>query len=142
MRGVHLKSFILYKIYYDFGVAYLGRTKQNLQSRLRGHFFSKPMHRTIAINLVTKIEYATFPTEADMFLYEIYYINKYKPPLNVDDKAHDDLTINLPPVEFAEFDCKLLKKWAEKLDEMEKAERSKQERLNEKREAGSGKRNA
>ena len=65
--------------------------------------FQKPMHRAISIHNVTKIEYAEFQTEADMFLYEIYFINKYKPPLNVDDKAHDDLTITLPEADWKEF---------------------------------------
>jgi excinuclease UvrABC nuclease subunit len=69
------------------------------------------MHRCININLVTKIEYAVFPTEADMNLYEIYFINKLKPPLNVDDKTRDELTVTLPDVEFKVFECHLWDKW-------------------------------
>ena len=107
---------ILYKIYYGFGLVYLGRTKQPLQDRIRGHLFQKPMHRNIDINLVTKIEYAEFPTEADMYLYEIYFINKLKPPLNVDDRARDEITVTLPNVEFKEFVIQLWEKWTEELN--------------------------
>ena len=38
----NLKGFIIYKIYYASGLIYLGRTKQPLKSRLRGHFFELP----------------------------------------------------------------------------------------------------
>lgn len=112
-----IKGYILYKIYYKNDLVYLGRTKQNLQIRLRGHFFGKPMHRKIDINQVTKIEYANFKSESDMFLYEVYYINKYKPALNVGNKAHDDLTINLPDIKFIEFRCKLMDKWIAQINE-------------------------
>ncbi len=105
------KKFILYKIYDDKGIIYLGRTKQKLQDRLRGHFFKKPMQREIDIDVVTKIEHAEFNSEADMFLYEIYFINLLKPILNKDDKARDELTVKLPEVEFKVFDCGIMKKW-------------------------------
>ena len=97
------KGFILYRIWYGDHLAYLGRTKQPLQARIRGHMFNKPMHRAIDIHNVTKIEYAMLQTEADMNLYEIYFINLWKPPLNVDDKARDGLTIMLPELQWTEF---------------------------------------
>lgn len=107
---------ILYKIYYGDLVVYLGRTKQPLQNRLRGHFFKKPMHRAIDINHVTKIEYAEFQTVADMYLYEIYYINKLKPSLNVDDLACDEITVTLPEVEFRSYDCHLFESWKNQIN--------------------------
>ena len=97
------KGFILYRIWYGDFIAYLGRTKQPLQARIRGHMFAKPMHRAIDIHNVTKIEYTTLTTEADMNLYEIYLINLWKPPLNIDDKAKDSLTIVLPELKWQEF---------------------------------------
>lgn len=106
-----VQGFLLYRIYYGDTLVYVGRTKQPLQSRIRGHLFAKPMHRTIAIEQVTKIEYARFQTEADMNLYEIYFILKDKPPLNVDDKTRDALTIELPPVEWRLFTTPLWDKW-------------------------------
>ena len=107
---------ILYKIYYGDVLVYLGRTKQPLQNRLRGHFFKKPMHRSIDINHVTKIEYAEFKTVADMYLYEIYYINRLKPSLNVDDLAHDEITVTLPEVPFIEYNCYLFESWKNQLN--------------------------
>lgn len=104
------KGFILYRIWYGIVLAYVGRTKQPLQARIRGHMFAKPMHRAIDIHNVTLIEYAEFQTEADMNLYEIYFINFWKPPLNVDDKARDSLTIILPDVSWKPF---IPNKWDE-----------------------------
>lgn len=107
---------ILYKIYYGDTLVYLGRTKQPLRSRLHGHFFQKPMHRIIDINQVTKIEYAEFKTVADMYLYEIYFINRLKPCLNVDDLAKDEITVTLPEVDFTEYICPLMDTWKEKIN--------------------------
>lgn len=112
---------ILYKIFYkneqgEDCLVYLGRTHQPLNNRLRGHFLKAPMMRMLDPRCVSKIEFAHFQTEADMFLYEIYFINKWKPPLNVDDKSKEELTIDLPPVAFQEFDCPLLEKWRQTVE--------------------------
>lgn len=126
-----VKGFILYKIFYGNDIVYLGRTKQPLQNRIRGHLFKKPMHRSININLVTKIEYAEFKTEADMNLYEIYYINFYKPTLNIDDKVKDNLTITLPDVEWKPFNIPLniplWEKWKEEIKQNDEAEKMRRE---------------
>lgn len=109
------KGFILYRIWYGKHLAYIGRTKQPLQARIRGHVFAKPMHRAIDIHNVTKIEYTGFPTEADMNLYEIYFINLWKPPLNVDDKARDNLTILLPDKKWIVFVPSKWEEWKNQL---------------------------
>lgn len=111
-----IQGFILYRFFYGETLIYLGRTKQLLQNRIRGHLFQKPMHRSICINQVTKIDYAEFSTEADMNLYEIYYINLWKPPLNIDDKCWDNLTVQLPDVEWKEFTTPLWNKWKEEVE--------------------------
>ncbi len=103
--------FTLYKIYFGEQLAYLGRTRQPLKQRLRGHFFKKKFHKCIDIYKVTRIERAETASCADMYLYEIYYINKLHPLLNKDDLAPDDLTISLPELEFLEFECNLMEKW-------------------------------
>ena len=89
---MRVQGFLIYRIWYGNCLVYVGRTKQPLQSRIRGHLFSKPMHRTVKIEQVTKIEYAELGSEADMNLYEIYYILRLHPPLNADDKARGDLS--------------------------------------------------
>ena len=42
-----MSKFTLYRIYYGDDIVYIGRAKQPLQNRIRGHLFAKPMHRTI-----------------------------------------------------------------------------------------------
>lgn len=113
-------SFILYRIFYDENLVYLGRTKQPLKDRIRGHLFQKPMHRSINIDLVTKIDYAEFLSEADMNVYEIYFINLWKPVLNIDDKAKDGLNINLPDVTWTEFQTHLWDKWIQEIHAKDK----------------------
>ena len=110
-------GFTLYRIFYDDNIVYLGRTMQPLKNRVRGHLFKKPMHREIDIHQVSKIEYATFKSQADMYLYEIYFINLWHPPLNKDDKATDSLTVYLPPVEWKEFSTPLWEKWRKEIEE-------------------------
>lgn len=109
------QKYIVYRIYYGDCLVYVGRTKQPLQNRIRGHLFSKPMHRTISIEQVTKIEYAELGSEADMNLYEIYYILRLHPPLNVDDKARDDLSVTLPELEWKEFTTPLWEGWRQEI---------------------------
>lgn len=110
-----IQGFLVYRIWYGDDLVYIGRTKQPLQNRIRGHLFQKPMHRTLSIDLVTKIEYAELQTEADMNLYEIYFILREHPPLNVDDKTRDYPTVELPPVAWSEFTTPLWEKWKNEL---------------------------
>lgn len=107
-------NYILYKIYYGDELVYIGRTTQNLKDRLRLHFFGKPMVKKIDILRTTKIEYTLCETMADMYLYEIYLINYYKPPINKDDKAKDDLTIVLPEPKFYPYWDNIIDKWKDK----------------------------
>lgn len=109
------KGFILYRIWYGNNLVYLGRTKQPLQSRIHGHMFAAEMHRAIDIHNVTKIEYVMLQTEADMNLYEIYFINLWKPSLNVDDKARDNLTISLPELNWKPFIPTNWESWKKKI---------------------------
>lgn len=107
----------LYRIWYDDAIVYVGRTNQPLQTRIRGHLMAKPMHRTIDINQVSKIDYHEFETEADMNLYEIYLILTLHPPLNVDDKTRDYPTVVLPAIEWEIFSTPLWEKWKQKITE-------------------------
>lgn len=130
------KKFLLYRVYYLNKIAYIGRTSQPLQTRLHGHLFKAPMMRTFNIDLISKIEFAELTSEADMFLYEIYYINKWKPALNVDDKAHDELSIILPELTWQEFATPLMAKWKEQLaerDAEQKKHKNEKEDLRKKR---------
>lgn len=72
---MYKKGFCIYKIYYGDCLIYIGRTKQDLAQRLRGHFFAKPMHRIIDLQEDLRVEYAACATQADMYLY-MGYLNK------------------------------------------------------------------
>lgn len=109
------KGNLLYRIYYGDHIVYVGRTRQELQTRIRGHMFAKRMHKNISIHSVSKIEYAECKTQADMYLYEIYYICKLKPDINRDDKPRDNLTLELPELEWKEFKPANWEKWKEEL---------------------------
>lgn len=124
------RTYMLYKIYYGDELVYVGRTAQPLKRRLYGHFSKAPMMRHLDARKVTKIEFASLETEADLYLYEIYYINLWKPSLNKDDKSKQPLTVELPPLEFREFECELLPKWKqmaqEKADEKHRRDQKKE----------------
>lgn len=109
------QNFLLYRIYYGDTLVYLGRTRQALQTRIHEHLFKKPMARSLFIDQISKIEYTEFKSEADMNLYEIYFINLWKPPLNVDDKAKDALSVRLPEVTWSEFSTPLWNKWQQEI---------------------------
>lgn len=113
-------SCYLYRIFYGDRLVYLGRTNQKLQDRIRGHLFKKPMHRTIYAEHVTKIEYAEFESQADRNIYEIYYINLWKPALNIDDKVKDKVTVKLPDVKWHRFETPLWEKWKKQIEEQDK----------------------
>lgn len=121
-------QYLIYRIYYDSlanesgeVLAYVGRTKQKLSDRLRGHVFGAKMHRVICARIVTRIEYAVLPTEADMNLYEIYHILTDKPLLNRDDTTKDLPTVELPPLEWMPYEPP---RWGEWLAEIDRRERS------------------
>lgn len=124
--------YLLYKVFYKGAdgefIAYLGRTKQRINARLRGHFKQLPMHKMIDIFSVSRIEVAECKTEADMFLYEIYYINKYKPTLNKDDKSKEKLTIELPELDFKTLhNEEIMEKWKNEIAGEREAAKRKEE---------------
>jgi hypothetical protein len=91
------------------------------------------MHKVIDITRVSKIEICNCKTQADMFLYEIYYINKIKPVFNCDDKSKDELTIFLPELNFEQYTPKRMDIWKEQILENEKAYKLKKQKEKENR---------
>lgn len=126
-----IRGFIVYRIYYGDNIVYVGRTKQPLTDRLRGHFFKKPMYKRIDVELVTKIEYSMLPTEADMNLYEIYYILTLHPTLNVDDKSKDYPTVSLPELKWEEWKGEILNKWIAEITKQKEKAKTVYERIRE-----------
>ena len=63
-----------------------------------------------------------------MFLYEIYYINKYKPTLNKDDKSKEKLTIELPELDFKTLhNEEIMEKWKNEIAGEREAAKRKEE---------------
>ena len=114
-----MNKHIVYRIYYGDQIVYVGRTNQPLQTRIRGHLFAKPMHRILNIDLISKVEFHEFDSEADMNLYEIYYILLLHPVFNVDDKTKDYPTVQLPAVEFTTATFKKWDIWKEEIRQKE-----------------------
>lgn len=47
-------------------------------------------------------DYCVLDSRADTDIYELFYINKYKPPLNADSNSNDKLTVTLPLLKFCD----------------------------------------
>lgn len=113
------KQYIIYLIftknqYGELYLSYLGRTSQPLINRLRDHMNNHGLAKKLNVNIIDSIKYAICDTQADMYLYEIYYINLWKPLLNSDDKAKDNLTISIDELEWIDYWNPLLDKWKDK----------------------------
>jgi len=110
---------MLYRIFYPSPdgeyIAYIGRSNADLTRRLRHHFLaSHKFQKKLFLCEKTRVETAKFDTVANMFVAEIAYINIEKPPLNVDDKADDELTlpVDLSGVKWKPWEkAHLLEKW-------------------------------
>lgn len=127
-----MQRFFVYKIYYGNELVYIGRTKQELINRMRAHMTKELDAVLIDPDLVTKIEYASCNTEADMCLYELYYINTFHPRLNTDSNTKDNLTVYLPDLNFTEFYFKpQLNKWKKAKREKEEKQLIKNQQLNQ-----------
>jgi excinuclease UvrABC nuclease subunit len=75
---------------------YVGKTKQKLSIRMSTHNHLP----NDCYNNVDKIYFGKVESEADMAIYEAYYINKYKPRYNTMLKYGDKLNIKLPDLDF------------------------------------------
>lgn len=105
-----MERYHVYRIFYGDELVYVGRTKQRLIDRMRAHMLHTDKIKINPLK-VTLIEYADCNSEADMCLYEVYYINMWHPRLNEDAKASDGLTVELPDLIWHEFYCPELQQW-------------------------------
>ena len=111
-----MKAYTIYKIYYGEELVYIGKTGMQLNQRLRTHFFKTPMVRMIDITQVSKIEHASM-SQADMIVMELYLINKCKPIMNAANKARDELSFEIQEPIFELYECELMGKWANKIED-------------------------
>lgn len=90
----HARSYGIYFIYDDNEeLIYIGKSK-NLFERLANSLRERGGD---------KYSFALTKTKSDYHLYEIYYIAKLEPKLNVDSAEQDELTVTLPGLEFSEI---------------------------------------
>lgn len=78
-------------------VIYVGRTER-LSKRLCDHELND-----FWWNEVDKITVSKLKSKTDMAIYEIYYINKFKPKYNTKDKFDDYCTLKLKELKFEEY---------------------------------------
>lgn len=83
----------------DDKIIYVGRT-QDIESRMYNHYLNDYWWE-----FVDKIYIGITNSETDMAIYEIYYINKYKPIYNTKDKFSDSdfPTLQLEELSFIRF---------------------------------------
>lgn len=99
-------------------IIYIGKSNTNLVDRMLSSLKEKENPAYVMLG---------FPnTESDTNVYEVYYISKYKPKLNVESKNNDELTIELPEIEFTDlvgtFEKAKITNYKERLDNMLKRE--------------------
>ena len=92
---------------------YVGYTAQTMAQRMNQHFNKGHLPKE-AYKEVAKIEYIKWATKSDAQIMEVYYINKYKPKYNKQDKRLDQLTLVLEEKEWKTYE--VLKRQVERYD--------------------------
>ena len=92
-------------------VSYVGYTGQQMSERMNQHFTKGHLPKE-CYSSVAKIEYIKWKTKSDAQVMEVYFINKYKPKFNKQDKRSDTLTIELEEKEWKTY--QVLKKQVSK----------------------------
>ena len=98
-----------FKDIYD-NTIYIGYTGQKMSERMNQHFTKGHLPKE-CYKSVAKIEYIKWKTKSDAQVMEVYFINKYKPKFNKQDKRSDALTIQLDEKEWKTY--QVLKKQVE-----------------------------
>lgn len=101
-----------FKDIYD-NTIYVGYTGQQMNDRMHQHF-TKGHLRKECYQSVAKIEYIKWKTKSDAQVMETYFINKYKPKFNKQNKRSDALTIQLEEKEWKTY--QVLKKQVEPIN--------------------------
>ena len=117
------EQYLIYKIYYDQELVYIGKTAMPLEKILFGHVAKEPTMCQLDPRKVSKIESAEVKTQADLFLYWTYLVNLFKPLLNEELKSNQLLTVELPQINFQEQSCDLVTKWQKMAERLQQAEK-------------------
>ena len=101
-----------FKDKYD-NTIYVGYTGQTMAQRMNQHFNKGHLPKA-CYREVVKIECIKWATKSDAQIMEVYYINKYKPKYNKQDKRLDQLTLQLEEKEWKTYE--VLKRQVERYD--------------------------
>ena len=94
-------------------IIYVGKTV-NINNRMQQHFSDKGHLPKECYREVAKIECIKWATKSDAQIMEVYYINKYKPKYNKQDKRLDQLTLVLEEKEWKTYE--VLKRQVERYE--------------------------
>lgn len=76
-------------------IIYVGRTKSGIKSRMRQHFSDAGHLPNECYNSVHLVEYIELKSQIDMYIKELYYIDKWKPVYNSTNKYEEDSDIRI-----------------------------------------------
>ena len=79
-------------------IIYVGRTGRTLETRMKEHFGERGHLSRECYDSVGRIEYIPMATKNNAILAEVYFINKYKPRFNKQDKGDEELTLDLEDI--------------------------------------------
>lgn len=80
-------------------IIYVGYTGQRLDKRIEQHFTKGHLDPS-CYKSIARIEYIKYNTKSDAQIMETYYINKYKPIYNKQNKRYDSVTVQLEEQEW------------------------------------------
>jgi integrase len=88
-------------------ILYVGKTINNINSRIRSHFTNHKGYKRLNQLWRHKIKYFDYTiveNEAELGIYEIYLINKLKPEYNLKDKWKGSINFRLPKLQFEDME--------------------------------------
>lgn len=78
----------IYKYVWHNNVIYVGKSQTDIEKRIQAHSREDKFQKYLAD---ADVYYCLLPNESTTSIYELYYINKYKPILNVSEKYDSDI---------------------------------------------------
>lgn len=91
----------IYKYMWNDEVIYVGKSNTDIEKRIQCHSREDKFQKYLADS---DIYYCFLPNEATTDIYELYYINKYRPVLNVTSKYDDEpVGITVANIEWCKY---------------------------------------
>lgn len=84
-------------------IIYIGRTK-NIKQRMEHHLGNRSHLNVNVYKELNSIEYCKLNNSNEMYIYEIYLINKYSPKYNTQYNSQAHLTFELPELTWTTYE--------------------------------------